>query len=87
MVYNQTSKDKNGNNIPIAQTRTKLVNIGILKIATNGVITSELVEIKAKRPKSFEIKAKLIGISFYQNCTMKMHKTENIFLSGYIICF
>ena len=43
LVYSQTSKDKNGKNIPLAQTGTKLNNIGVLKIATNGVITSELI--------------------------------------------
>ncbi len=44
LVYSQTSKDKNGKNIPLAQTGTKLNNIGVLKIATNGVITSELIQ-------------------------------------------
>ena len=44
LVYSQTSKDKNGKNIPLAQTGTKPNNIGVLKIATNGVITSELIQ-------------------------------------------
>ena len=50
LVYNQTSKDKNGKNIPLAQTGTKLANIGILKIATNGEITSELIN-KVPQPE------------------------------------
>ena len=31
-VYNQTSKDKNGKDIPLCQTGTKLANIGVLKM-------------------------------------------------------
>ena len=50
LVYNQTSKDKNGKNIPLAQTGTKLANIGVLKIATNGEITSELIN-KVPQPE------------------------------------
>lgn len=42
-VYNQTSKDKNGKDIPLCQTGTKLANIGVLKIAADGKITSELI--------------------------------------------
>lgn len=42
-VYSQKSKDKNGKNIILCQTGTKLANIGVLKIATDGTITSELI--------------------------------------------
>jgi len=42
-VYSQKSKDKNGKNITLCQTGTKLANIGVLKIATDGTITSELI--------------------------------------------
>lgn len=42
-VYNQTSKDKNGKDVPLCQTGTKLANIGVLKIAADGKITSELI--------------------------------------------
>jgi len=31
-VYSETSKDKDGTNIPFAQTGTKLANIGVLTI-------------------------------------------------------
>ena len=42
-VYSKKSKDKNGKNITLCQTGTKLANIGVLKIATDGTITSELI--------------------------------------------
>jgi len=42
-VYSKTSKDKTGKDIPLCQTGTKLANIGVLKIAADGTITSELI--------------------------------------------
>ena len=42
--YNYTSKDKNGKDIHLAQTGTKLSNIGLLKIKTNGEIISEMIK-------------------------------------------
>ena len=42
-VYNKTSKDKDGKDIPLAQTGTKIANIGVLTIKTDGTITSELI--------------------------------------------
>ena len=42
-VYNKTSKDKDGKDIPLAQTGTKLANIGVLTLKTDGTITSELI--------------------------------------------
>ena len=51
LVYNQTSKDKNGKDIPLTQTGTKLKNIGVLKITTNGIITSELIN-KVPQPEN-----------------------------------
>ena len=42
-IYNVTLKDKQGKNIYIAQTGTKLQSIGKLIIKTNGNITSEII--------------------------------------------
>jgi 2',3'-cyclic-nucleotide 2'-phosphodiesterase (5'-nucleotidase family) len=42
-VYTKKVKDKNGKEIFLSQTGTKLYNIGVLKIQTDGKITSELV--------------------------------------------
>ena len=42
-IYNVTSKDKNGKDIYIAQTGTKLQSIGKLIIKTDGTFTSEII--------------------------------------------
>ena len=42
-VYNITTKDKYNNPIPLSQTGTKLTHLGVLKIKTDGTITSELL--------------------------------------------
>ena len=42
-VYNLTNKDKDGTEIIMSQTGTKLVNIGLLKIKTDNTITSEII--------------------------------------------
>ena len=42
-IYNITSKDKNGKDIYIAQTGTKLQSIGKLIIKPNGTITSKII--------------------------------------------
>jgi 2',3'-cyclic-nucleotide 2'-phosphodiesterase (5'-nucleotidase family) len=42
-IYNKTSKDKNGNDILLSQTGTKLTNLGVLKIKKNGEIISEML--------------------------------------------
>ena len=42
-IYNITMKDTEGNDIPLAQTGTKLKNIGLLKIKPNGNIISEMI--------------------------------------------
>ena len=41
LVYSKTTPDKTGKQILFAQTGTKLSNIGVLKIASNGTITQE----------------------------------------------
>lgn len=43
-VYNKTGKDKEGKNIILAQTGTKLSHIGVIKIKTNGEIISEMID-------------------------------------------
>ena len=43
-VYNKTGKDKEGKNITMAQTGTKLSHIGVIKIKTNGEIISEMID-------------------------------------------
>ena len=40
-IYNKTCKDKDGKDVILAQTGTKLSNIGVIKIKTNGEIISE----------------------------------------------
>ena len=42
-VYNETSKDKNNNDIHITQTGTKLQSIGQLIIKTDGTLTAETI--------------------------------------------
>ena len=44
LVYNSTHKDKEGKEIYISQTGTKLKNVGKLTIKTNGTITSEIID-------------------------------------------
>jgi len=44
-VYNTTSKDKDGKDIPLVQTGTKLTHLGILKITKDGIISEMLSEI------------------------------------------
>ena len=44
LVYSQTTSDKDGKQVLFAQTGTKLNNIGVLKIATDGTITQENIE-------------------------------------------
>ena len=41
LVYSQTTKDKNGKDVILAQTGTKLANIGVLIIHENGTLTHE----------------------------------------------
>ena len=41
LVYSQTTPDINGTNVILAQTGTKLANIGVLTIHTNGTLTHE----------------------------------------------
>ena len=43
-VYNKTGKDKEGKNIILTQTGTKLSHIGVIKIKTNGEIISEIID-------------------------------------------
>ena len=52
-IYNITSKDKNGKDVPIAQTGTKLYQLGVLKIKTDGTITSEILS-EIPQPKFYE---------------------------------
>ena len=42
-LYSKTGKDKEGNKVILAQTGTKLTNIGLIKIKTDGTITSEMI--------------------------------------------
>ena len=42
-IYNTTCKNKDGKEIPLIQTGSKLNNLGIIKIGANGDITSELI--------------------------------------------
>ena len=44
LVYYETTKDKDGKNVPFAQTETKLNNIGVFTIHTNGSISHENIE-------------------------------------------
>ena len=44
LVYNTTSKDKNGKNVYFTQTGTKLANIGQLIIKTDGTIETSIIE-------------------------------------------
>ena len=43
-IYNKTCKDKDGKDVILAQTGTKLSNIGVIKIKTNGEIISEIID-------------------------------------------
>ena len=43
-TYNKTCKDKNGNNVLLTQTGTKLTNIGVIKINSNGEFISEMID-------------------------------------------
>ncbi|MBQ6285913.1 MAG: bifunctional metallophosphatase/5'-nucleotidase [Bacilli bacterium] len=43
-VYNTTSKDKDGNNVNIAQTGTKLESIGVLILKQNNTISTENIK-------------------------------------------
>ena len=44
LIYTETSKDKNGKDIPIAQTGTKLESIGKLIIKSNGTFEAENIK-------------------------------------------
>ena len=44
LVYSQTTPDKEGKNAILAQTGTKLVNIGVLTIHKNGTLTHENIK-------------------------------------------
>ena len=58
-VYTIKSADKDGKNFPITQTGTKLSNIGVLKIKTNGTILSEIIsEIPEPEEKDYAEKVK-----------------------------
>ena len=52
-TYNKTCKDKNGNDVLLSQTGTKLSNIGVIKIDSNGKFTSEMID-KVPEPKEKE---------------------------------
>ena len=54
-IYNKTSKDKNGNDILLSQTGTKLTNLGVLKIKKNGEIISEMLS-QIPTPKFIKVK-------------------------------
>ena len=54
-IYNKTSKDKNGNDILLSQTGTKLTNLGVLKIKKNGKIISEMLS-QIPTPKFIKVK-------------------------------
>ena len=54
-IYNRTSKDKNGNDILLSQTGTKLTNLGVLKIKKNGEIVSEILS-QIPTPKFIKVK-------------------------------
>ncbi len=43
-IYNKTSKNKEGNNIILTQTGTKLSHFWVIKIRTNGEIISEMID-------------------------------------------
>ena len=70
--YNYTSKDKDGKDIHLAQTGTKLSNIGLLKIKTNGEIISEMIK-EVPEPEEKEGAEKLIrnGIERWVDIEMK----------------
>ena len=42
-LYSKTGKDKERNNVILDQTGTKLTNIGLIKIKTDDIITSEMI--------------------------------------------
>lgn len=44
LIYNTTSKDKNGNNVYFSQTGTKLESIGELTIKTDGTIVTQIIK-------------------------------------------
>ena len=44
LIYNETSKDKNNNNIIISQTGSKLEAIGVLLLKKDGTISSEIIK-------------------------------------------
>ena len=52
-VYNITKKDKDGKDIILTQTGTKLSYIGVIKIKNNGEIISELID-KVPEPEEKE---------------------------------
>ena len=58
-IYNKTGLDKKGNSVILAQTGTKLSNIGVLKIKTNGEISSEIIS-EVPKPDNEEYAEKVI---------------------------
>ena len=59
LIYNTTSKDKNGKDIPISQTGTKLESIGKLIIKSDGSLETEIItEVPEPSDKEGAIKIK-----------------------------
>ena len=54
-IYSRSVKDKDGKDVPIAQTGTKLTNLGVLTIKKSGEIISEVIS-SIPTPKYYKVK-------------------------------
>ena len=72
LVYNTTSKDKNGKDIYFTQTGTKLANIGQLIIKPDGKIeTSNIEEVPEPTDKTVATKVTRGKVDRWVNTEMK----------------
>ena len=61
--YSKTVANKDGDNVVLAQTKTKLANLGKLTISADGKITSELISAKDYTKKDEHITEFITGIT------------------------
>ena len=61
--YSKTVTNKDGDNVVLAQTKTKLANLGKLTISSDGKITSEMISAKDYTTKDEHITEFITGIT------------------------
>ena len=77
-VYSKTTPDKNNKDVILAQTGTKLENIGVLTIHTNGKLTHENIN---KVPYDESLASETLSVQRNKN-TYYVDKDMNEFING-----